>query len=201
MDKTAFFHLTYGLYLLTAREGGRDYGCVINTAIQAASDPDRLAISVLKRNRTHEALERQELFCLSVLSAAAPFELFRRFGMQSARDTDKFADFPHLGREENGLAYLTKDCSAWLTARVTERLDLGSHSLFIAEVIGGGVLNGDGPCTYAHYQAHIKPKAQKKQTAQWECTVCGYVYQGEEVPENFICPLCSHGKEAFVKIN
>lgn len=200
MDKKAMYHLTYGLYLLTTRENGVDYGCVINTAVQVASNPDRIAVSVLKGNKTHEILRRTELFNVSAISQSAPFELFRRFGMQSARDVDKFSGFSGLSRGENTLTYLNQNASAYLTGLVTEQIDLGSHTLFIAEVIDGQVLSQEVPCTYAYYQSHIKPKPQVKQEPQWECTVCGYIYTGEEVPDDFICPLCKHGKEDFVKI-
>lgn len=201
MDKEAIFHLTYGLYLLTAREDGKDYGCIINTAVQVSDNPDRIAISLFKGHKTHEILKRTERFNVSVITKTAPFQLFRRFGMQSARDVDKFDGFTHMGRGTDMLPYLNRDCSAYLTGHVTDQIDLGSHTLFVARVIDGKVLNPDPPCTYAYYRSDIKPKPQpERQVPQWECTVCGYLYEGEEVPDDFICPLCKHGKEDFVKI-
>ncbi len=197
MDAKAMYNLTYGLYLLTARENEADNGCIINTAIQAASDPTRILICVIKGNHTCGMIERTGQFNVSAITDDAEFALFQRFGMQSGRDVDKFDGFDAVARAENGLYYLTEKANMYLSAKVTQQHDLGSHMLFIAEVTDGVVLGSQPPCTYAYYQSHIKPKPQKAQKKQWVCRICGHVYEGEQVPDDYICPLCSHGKEDF----
>lgn len=200
MDHKALYSLTYGLYLLTTREFGTDYGCIINTAVQVAKDPDRIAISVQKTSKTHEVLLRTGLFNISAITSDAPFDLFRQFGMQSSRDVNKFADYPGIGRAPNTLPYLSDYGNMYLSVLVTEQIDLGSHTLFIGELLDGAVLSGKPSCSYAHYQANIKPKPKKAAAKQWECRICGYVYEGEEVPDDYKCPLCGHGKEDFVPV-
>lgn len=199
MDTKALFKLTYGLYLLTAREFGVDNGCIINTAMQLSSEPLRIAVSVLKANKTHDMIQRTGAFCISTITTDADFSMFQRFGMQSGRDTDKFADYPYVTRTPSTIYRLTKYTNMYMTAVVTQEVDLGSHTLFIAEITDGEVLSDSPACTYTYYQDHIKPKpiAQPTEKKQWVCTVCGYVYEGEELPDDFICPWCKHGKEDF----
>ena len=201
MDQKALWKLTYGMYLLTANADGRDQGCIINTAVQVAREPDRIAISVQNNNKTCEVLKRTELYNLSAVTADAPFDLFRQFGMQSARDVEKFRGYPGIDRAPNTLPILSQYGNMYLSVYVTETIDLGSHTLFIGEILDGEVLNSKPSCTYAHYQNEIKPKPKKAAQKQWECRICGYVYEGEEVPEDFLCPLCNHGKEDFVPVD
>lgn len=199
MDKKAFYKLTYGLFLLTAREEGRDNGCIINTAIQVANDPARISIAVLKGNKTHDMILRTGIFTVSSISTSAQFALFQRFGMQSGRDVDKFDGFADVERGENDLYYLTKGANMTMSAKVTDQLDLGSHTLFIAEVMDAAVLSDEPSCTYAYYQSDIKPQKQVEKKKGWVCTVCGYVYEGDPLPADFICPWCKHGAEDFVR--
>lgn len=199
MDKQALFRLTYGLYLLTARESGVDNGCIINTAVQVAGSPDRIAISVIKQNKTHDMIKNTGFFCISAITQEADFALFQRFGMQSGRNVDKFAGYPDAVRTPSTVYRLDKACCMYMTAVVTQEVDLGTHTLFIAEVTDGAVLSDGQPCTYDYYQKSIKPRPKPAKTAQWECVVCGYVYEGEELPDDFLCPLCKHGKEDFVR--
>jgi len=199
MDNNALFKLTYGLFLLTSWEGGRDNGCIINTAMQVASNPTRISIAVQKTNLTHDMILRTGICNISSISKTADFELFRRFGMQSGRDTDKLADFNGVSRSENGLIYLTEHSNMYISAKVTERFDLGSHTLFIAEITDAQVLSEEESCSYAYYQSDIKAKPMaKSEKRSWTCSVCGYVYEGDEIPADFECPLCHHGKEDFV---
>ena len=200
MDQKALYNLTYGMYLLTTREEGRDYGCIINTAVQVARDPDRIAISVQNSNKTCEILKRTGLFNLSAITTDAPFDLFRQFGMQSARDVEKFKGYPGMDRAPNTLPILSNFANMYLSVYADQTVDLGSHTLFIGEILDGQVLNAKPSCSYAHYHAEIKPKPKKAETKQWECRICGYVYEGGEVPEDFKCPLCQHGKEDFVPV-
>ena len=195
MDQKAFYKLTYGLFLLTAREEGRDNGCIINTAIQAANAPPRLAFAVQKENHTHDMIVRTGVFAISSISTSATFDLFRRFGMQSGREVDKFEGFPDVERGANDLLYLTRGANMTMNGRVVDQMDLGSHTLFIGEVGDAVVLSDEPSCTYAYYQSDIKPKKQEKKG--WVCTVCGYVYEGDPVPADFICPWCKHGAEDF----
>ncbi len=197
MDPKALYKFTYGLYLLTAREEGTDNGCIVNTAIQVANDPTRISVAAIRGNKTCEMIQATGVFNISAITTAAKFDLFRRFGMQSGRDVDKFAGFGGAARSENGLYYLTDCANMYMSAKVVEQHDLGSHILFIGEVTDAQVLSEDTGCTYGYYQSDIKPKPQKTEKKQWVCSVCGYDYEGEQVPVDYLCPLCKHGKEDF----
>lgn len=203
MNKKAMYQLTYGLFVLTSRIGVKDHGCIINTAGQVTSSPNRISIAVNKDNLTHDVIMASRKFNLSILSEAADFEIFRHFGFQSGRTTDKFADYPFCRRSENGLFYLTKGTNAYISANVEQTIDLGSHTLFIAAVEDMDVLSSEPSATYAYYQSNIKPKPEKKASSGktiWRCTVCGYIYEGEELPADFVCPLCKHPASDFEKV-
>lgn len=197
MNPKALFNITYGLYVLTARAGEKDNGCIINSVMQVAEQPVRLALSVNKQNLTCDMIRKTGVFNVSALTTEAEFDLFRRFGFQSGRDADKFQGLSGVKRSENGLTYLTECTNAFLSAKVVETQDLGTHYLFIAEVTDGEVLSDGWGCSYAYYQADIKPKPAPVKKKSWVCEICGYVHEGEEVPDDFICPICKHGKEAF----
>lgn len=198
MDSKVFHKFVYGLFLLSAQENGKDNGCIINTAIQAASDPPRVSISVIKNNETCRMISATGQFNLTCLTQDAPFSVFQHFGMQSGKNVDKFAGYDGVKRSSNGLTYLTSG-NMYLSAKVTESVDLGSHMLFIAEPTQGEVLSDAPSCSYDYYRANIKPQPRPTNAKKsWVCTVCGYVYQGAEVPEDYLCPLCNHGKEYFV---
>jgi len=200
MDNSALYKLTYGLFLLTAREAGKDNGCIINTAMQVASNPTRISFAVQKTNLTHDMILRSGICNVSSISTTADFELFRQFGMQSGRESDKFAEFRAVNRSENGVLYLTEHTNMYISAKVTEHFDLGSHTLFVAELTDAVVLSEEESCSYAYYQDNIKVRpAEKTVQRSWTCSICGYVYEGEEVPDGYECPLCHHGKEYFVQ--
>jgi len=200
MNPKALFKIPYGLFLLTARENNKDNGCIINTVMQVSENPTHICISVNKNNLTHDMILHTRMFNVSALSTSTGFDFFKHFGMQSGRTTDKFAEYPDVARSENGLLYLTKNTNMYLSAKVTMYLDLGSHTLFVGELINAELLSEEESCTYNYYQSNIKPKpvANTSKTT-WTCSVCGYVYEGEELPEDYICPLCKHGKADFVK--
>lgn len=205
MDKKAMYKLSYGLFVLTAKEGEKDNGCIINTAIQAASAPNQISICVNKDNLTHDMVLKTGEFTVSVISQKADFQLFKHFGMQSGRDTDKFAGFDKCKRGANGLYYITEGTNAYISVKVTKTEDLGSHTMFIGEITDMEVLSPDASATYEYYQNEIKPKPQAVGTTEkgetiWRCTICGYEYVGEELPENFVCPLCKHPASDFEKI-
>ena len=205
MDKKAMHKLSYGLFVLTAREAKKDNGCIINTAIQAASEPNQLSICVNKLNHTHDMIQRTGEFTVSVLSQDARFDLFEHFEFQSGRDVDKFADFTDCMRGANGIFYITKGSNAYLSVKVSRTQDLGSHTMFIGEITDMEVLSSTASLTYDYYLEHIKPRPQAAGTTAdgqtiWRCSICGYEYVGEELPADFICPLCKHPASDFEKI-
>lgn len=205
MDEKAMFKLSYGLFVLTAREKEQDNGCIINTATQVTAEPNRLSIAVNKANLTHDMIVRTKECTISILSEEADFGLFQRFGFQSGRESDKFAGFHGMKRGKNGIYYVTEGTNSYIGAKVEQTLDLGSHTLFIAEVTDMEILSDAASATYAYYQSNIKPKPQNTGTEAgtktiWRCTVCGYEYEGEELPEGYICPLCKHPASDFEKV-
>ncbi len=203
MDTKALFKLSYGLFVLTAKDAGKNNGCIINTAIQAASAPNQMSICVNKDNYTHDMIVKTGEFSVSVISTRATFDLFKRFGFQSGKDTDKFADFKGCKEGKNGILYVTEGTNAYFSVKVTNTQDLGSHTMFIGEITDMEVLSSDSSATYEYYFNNIKPKpAPKTDDGQtvWRCVICGYEYVGEELPEDFICPLCKHPASDFEKI-
>ncbi len=200
-NNKAMYALSYGLFVLTARQGEKDSGCITNTAMQVTTEPNRVVITVNKSNYTHDMVMATKKFTLSVLSEQAEFSTFQRFGFQSGRDVDKFDGFmEHAVRGENGILYVTKGTCAWLSCKVAQTLDLGTHTLFLADVEDGDVLASVPSATYGYYQANIKPKPQAAAPSakkRWVCTVCGYVYEGDFLPDDFICPLCKHPASDF----
>lgn len=200
MDQKVMFQFGYGLYVLTANVDQKDNGCIINTAIQVTSTPCRILIAVNKQNRTHDMIMASKKFNVSMIAENASFELFRHFGFQSGHQVDKFADYTDCARAENGVMYLTKGTNAYVSGRVCEVMDMGTHTIFVAEVTDGAMLSDVPTVTYNYYQSHIKPKPEeKKQDGQtvWVCKVCGYVYEGDPLPADFVCPICKHGAADF----
>lgn len=198
MNTKALYNLTYGVYLLSAKANERDNACIINTAVQVANNPTRISIAVIKENLTQEMITETGTFNLSAITADAPFSLFAHFGMQSGRTVNKFSDFTYVSRSENGLYYLTKWSNTFLSLRVVNSYDLGSHILFIGEVVDGEVLSDLPSCSYGYYQSTIKRSAPKPAAKKgWKCKVCGYIYEGETLPEDYVCPICKHGAEDF----
>ena len=205
MDKKAMYKLSYGLFVLTAKEGEKDNGCIINTAIQVASTPNQMSICVNKANYTHDMIMRTGEFTVSVISQRASFDLFKHFGFQTGREVNKFSDFTACDRGQNGIYYITEGTNAYISVKVAKTEDLGSHTMFIGEITDMEVLSGDASATYEYYMNYIKPKPQevgKTEDGQtiWRCTICGYEYVGEELPEDFICPLCKHPASDFEKV-
>ena len=200
VDKKAFNKLSYGVEVLTTNADGRDYGCIINTACQVGSgDPKVVTISVIKKNHTCDMVMKAGRFNVSILTEDAPYSLFQRFGFQSGRDVDKFADVSYENRTANGVRYIPEFTNAVLSCEVVETRELETQMLFIANVVEAKVLSSAPSCTYSYYHAHIKPKKNPapEQKECWVCKVCGYVYEGAELPADFVCPLCKHGKDDF----
>ena len=204
MNNNVMFSLTYGLYVVTAREGSKDNGCITNTAAQVTATPNRISLTVNKANYTHDMIVRTGEFNVSILSEKASFDTFKHFGFQSGRDVDKFADYPAAKRAANGIYYTTDGTNAWMSAKVVQSIDLGTHTMFIASVEDMDVLSDVPSATYAYYQSHIKAQPEQKTAGgkvTWRCTVCGYVYEGEEIPADFVCPWCKHPASDFEKVN
>ena len=197
VESNAMFKLSYGLFVLTARDGAKDNGCIINTAQQLTSAPMRISITVNKANYTHDMIEKTGAFNISVLTEGAPFGLFKQYGFQSGRTADKLSGGEP--RTENGIAYLSEHANAVISGKVISTVDCGTHTLFIADVAEAHVLSAEPSVTYAYYFAHIKPKPQPaaEKKKGFVCKICGYVYEGETLPPDFICPLCKHGAEDF----
>ena len=202
VDQNALFKLSYGLFVLSAEADGKHNGCIINTAVQLTDTPKRITIAVNKANFTHDMILKTRKFNLSVLSTSAPFALFKQFGFQSGRDTEKFDGKYEIRVSENGLVYLSQYANAVISGKVVDALDYGTHTLFVADVTEAKVLSKEPSVTYSYYFEHIKPKPQPKEDSKpgWVCKICGYVYEGEDLPADFICPLCKHGAEDFEKL-
>lgn len=199
MNTNALFQLSYGLYVAASKFDKKMNGCIVNTVMQVTSSPLQIAVAVNKQNLTCEIIQKSKMLSLSVLSETAPFSLFQHFGFQSGRETDKFVDYPFsmTGQE---LPYLKEHITAFVDCRVVNTIDLGTHILFICSVNDCDVLSGEKAMTYSYYHEFVKPKPETSSVKGWRCTVCGYVYEGEELPPDFICPWCKHGIEDFEKI-
>lgn len=205
MDKKAMYKLSYGLFVLTAKDEEKDNGCIINTAIQASSMPNQLSICVNKANLTHDMIVKTGKFTVSVISQDAGFDLFKHFGFQSGKDVDKFKNFEKCKRGENLIYYITEGTNAYISVNVSKTEDLGSHTMFIGEITDMEVLSETPSVTYDYYLKNIKPQPENIGTTTegktiWRCTICGYEYVGEELPKDFVCPLCKHPASDFEKV-
>lgn len=203
MDNKTMYKLTYGLFVLTSCYDGKDSGCIINTAGQVTSEPNRISIAVNKANFTHDLVKKSGKFNISILSEEASFDIFKHFGFQSGRDVDKFEGYQDCKRSANNLYYVTAGTNGYISATVEQEIDLGSHTMFIALVDDMEVLSSVPSTTYSYYQSSIKPKPEKPATqgkTVWRCTICGYIYEGEELPADFVCPLCKHPASDFEKV-
>ena len=200
MNTGALFKIGYGLYVLTANEQGKDNGCIVNTVMQVTSDPCQIAVCVNKNNYTCGMIQHTKKFNVSVLAEGVRFDVFKNFGFQSGKNTDKFTNFSDIKRSPNGVLYITKDTNAFMSAYVQQEIDLGTHILFIAQLVEAEVLSDKPTVTYDFYQKNIKPKPQITDKKGWRCKICGYIYENEILPSDFICPICKHGAIDFEKI-
>ena len=196
MDNNAMQKLSYGLFVVTAREGEKDNGCITNTVSQVTINPNRITLAVDKSNYTHDMIVRTGEFNVSILSEDASFDTFKHWGFQSGRTIDKAAGI-EFSRSDNGIIYITSGVNAVLCAKVENTIDLGTHSLFIASVEEAFCINEKHSATYTYYHEHIKPAPQKPKKKGWICVICGYIYEGEILPEDYICPLCKHPASDF----
>ncbi|MDR2659084.1 MAG: flavin reductase [Spirochaetaceae bacterium] len=202
LDPVSFFKMTYGLFLLTARDGEKDNGCIINSAVLLTDTPKRINVAVIKANYTNDIILKTGVFNVSVLTTDTPFKFFQRFGFNSGRNVDKFAGVPDKRRSENGLIYETDYSNAFYSCKVISSSDWGTHTLYTADVTEAALLSNAPSVTYQYYSDNIKPKppvttAKKK---GYICKVCGYFHEGEELPPDFICPICKHGVDSFERV-
>ncbi len=198
-DLTALFKIGYGLYVLTSGENGKDNGMIVNTVSQVTSTPNRIAVCINKDNYTHHLVKRTGIMNVNCLSEDAPFSVFERYGFASGRNKDKFEGVNVL-RSDNGLVYLPEYINSFMSLKVESYVDLGTHGLFICSVTEARVMNDRPTMTYTYYHEHVKPRPKTDGVKGWVCKICGYIYEGEELPEDFVCPLCKHGASDFEKI-
>lgn len=198
-DLSALFKIGYGLYVVTSNDGKRDNGLIVNTVTQVTNSPNRIAVAINKENYSHHVIKQTGIMNINCLSEDAPFSVFETFGFASGRNVDKFANFAPL-HADNGLAFLPRYINAFLSLRVEQYVDLGTHGLFICSVTEARVISDAPSMTYAYYQEHVKPKPETEGKKGFVCKVCGYVYEGDTLPEDFICPLCKHGAADFEPI-
>lgn len=206
MDKKAIYNLSYGVFMVSTKAGEVANGCITNTCIQVAGNPVRIAISVLNSNYTCDLIKESGIFAVSILDNDCTFETIKHFGFQSGRDVDKFGNITPP-TDCNDVPYLGWQSCAVISGKVVEQHDLGTHTLFIAEVVDTKVLSDKEPITYAKYQNEIKPKnnaasakEDSKKIVGWRCKICNYVYEGSKLPEDYACPLCGHGADDFEPI-
>ncbi len=196
IEKAAAFKLSYGLFVLTARDGEKDNGCIVNTVFQVTDNPFKISVTVNKNNYTHDMIKKTGVFNVSVLTESVPFSVFQHYGFKSGRDTEKI-NSSTMPRSENGVVYLSAFTNAFISAKVVEETDCGTHTMFIAEVTEAQTLSDERSVTYQYYFDNIKPKPQPQKKKGFVCQICGYVYEGDELPEDFVCPICKHSADAF----
>lgn len=200
MDTKVLFKIGYGLYVLTVNADEKDNGCIINTVMQVTSDPSQIVICVNKMNYTTEMIQKTKKFNISTLTEETKFDLFKRFGFQSGKNVNKFVDFYDTKRSPNGVLYITQTTNSYMSAYVKQEIDLGTHIMFVAQLVEAEMLSDKTTVTYDYYHKHIKPTPQNTSKNGWRCKICGYIYEGEVLPSDFICPLCKHGASDFEKI-
>ena len=198
-DMTALFRIGYGLYVVTSNDGRKDNGLIVNTVTQLTDNPYRVAVNINKANYSHHVIRQTGVLNVNCLSVDAPFSVFQQFGFQSGRTVDKFAG-QKINRSGNGLVFLDKYINAFMSLKVEQYVDLGTHGMFICSVTEARVMSDQDTMTYTYYQQNVKPKPETEGKKGFVCKVCGYVYEGDELPEDIICPLCKHGAVDFEPI-
>ncbi|MGN0171582.1 MAG: flavin reductase [Acutalibacteraceae bacterium] len=199
-DLNALFHIGYGLYVVTSNDGKRDNGLIVNTVTQVTNTPNRIAVTINKENYSHHVIKQTGIMNINCLSVDAPFKVFETFGFQSGRTVDKFAGCTPL-RSDNGLAFLPRYINAFMSLKVEQYVDLDTHGMFICSITEARVISPTETMTYTYYQNHVKPKPETEGKKGFVCKICGYVYEGDELPEDFVCPLCKHGAADFEPIS
>ena len=198
-DLSALFKIGYGLYVVTCNDGKKDNGLIVNTVTQVTDSPNRIAVTINKQNYSHHVIKQTGILNVNCLSTAAPFQVFETFGFQSGRTTDKFADYKVL-RSDNGLAFLPRYINAFMSLKVEQYVDFETHGMFICSITEARVISNIETMTYTYYQDHVKPKPETEGKKGFVCKVCGYIYEGDVLPDDFVCPLCKHGAIDFEPI-
>ncbi len=198
-DLSALFNIGYGLYVVTSNDGKKDNGLIVNTVTQVTNTPNRIAVTINKENYSHHVIKQTGKMNINCLTVEAPFKVFETFGFVSGRNVDKFADCEPL-RSDNGLIFLPRYINSFMSLKVEQYIDLDTHGMFICSVSEARVLSDKETMTYTYYQSNVKPKPETDGKKGYVCKICGYVYEGEELPEDFICPLCKHGAADFEPI-
>jgi flavin reductase (DIM6/NTAB) family NADH-FMN oxidoreductase RutF len=199
INTAALFKLSYGLFVLSSISNNKDNACIVNTVSQVTDNPLRVSVAVNKQNLTHDFISESGVFCASVLDSRVDFETFKRFGFQSGKTADKLLGL-EVKRTASGFFYADSVSNAFIEGTVEKTLDLGTHTMFIGAVTDAEILSQKPSVTYADYHAKIKPQPQKANNKGWRCKICGYVYEGEELPDDFVCPICKHGAADFEKL-
>ena len=198
-DMTALFRIGYGLYVVTSNDGKKDNGLIVNTVTQLTDTPNRIAVNINKANYSHHVIKQTGVLNVNCLSVDAPFSVFQQFGFQTGRSVDKFAG-QKVYRSDNGLVFLDKYINAFMSLKVEQYVDLGTHGMFICSVTEARVMNDLDTMTYTYYQKNVKPQPETEGKKGFVCKVCGYIYEGDELPDDYICPLCKHGAADFEPI-
>lgn len=198
-DLTALFNIGYGLYVVTSNDGKKDNGLIVNTVTQVTNTPNRIAVTINKENYSHHVIKQTGKMNINCLNVDAPFRLFENFGFKSGRSCDKFADYEFI-RSDNGLAFLTAYINSFMSLKVEDYVDLGTHGMFICSVTEARVMNDKETMTYTYYHKNVKPQPATEGKKGYVCKICGYVYEGDKLPDDFICPLCKHGASDFEPI-
>ena len=198
-DLTALFKIGYGLYVVTSNDGTKDNGLIVNTVTQLTDNPNRIAVNINKANYSHHVIKKTGVMNVNCLSVEAPYEVFQNFGFQSGRTVDKFANWPAY-RSDNGLMFLPKYINAFMSLKVEQYVDLDTHGMFICTVTEARVMSDKETMTYTYYHNNVKPKPQTEGKKGFVCKICGYIYEGDVLPDDYICPLCKHGVADFEPI-
>lgn len=199
INTNALFNISYGLYVVTSNDGKKHNGLIVNTVMQVTDTPNRVAVCINKVNYSHDVIKKTGIMNVNCLTESTPFEVFKQFGFQSGKDIDKFAG-EQVKTSENGLALLKENINAFISLKVTDYIDLDTHGLFVCEVTESEIVSDEKAVTYTYYQQNIKPKPQTQKKKGFVCKICGYVYEGEVLPEDYICPLCKHPASDFEPI-
>ncbi len=198
-DLTALFNIGYGLYVVTSNDGKKDNGLIVNTVTQVTNTPNRIAVTINKENYSHHVIKQTGVMNINCLTTDTPFSVFEKFGFESGRNVDKFKDYEPL-RSDNGLVFLPRYINSFMSLKVVSYVDLDTHGMFICEVTEARVISNAPTMTYTYYFDNVKPKPETEGKKGWVCKICGWVHEGEELPDDIVCPLCKHGAADFEKI-
>lgn len=199
MDLNALFNISYGLYLVTSNDGTKDNGLIVNTVTQVTNTPNRISVTINKDNYSHDIIKQTGIMNVNCLSTDAPFRVFENFGFQSGRNADKF-DGWNFNRSSNGLAVPVEYINSYMSLKVEQYIDFDTHGMFVCTMDDAKIISSVPTMTYSYYHSDVKPKPEAKAKKGFVCKICGYVYEGDELPADFICPLCKHGASDFEPI-